>query len=267
MLIDSHLHLSKDEYEDISKVVKRANDNDVKYLIVSCCSMKDIEEGISLLDNYENIFLSIGLHPSEAPNYTDDELGKISMLARENPRVVAIGEIGLDYHYGKDDIELQKKLFDSQLKLATQLDLPVVIHTREAVEDTIAILKKYNLRGVIHCFSGSYEIANIYTKMGYKLGIGGVLTFKNSKLKEVVSKLDLSTIILETDSPYLSPEPVRGSRNEPANVKYVAEYIANIKNIDLQEVSSITTSNVIEVFDLKHFLWYIRFRYMRWLYA
>ena len=251
MFIDSHLHLIQSDYDEpIDKVINDAKENGVNYFIVSCCEMRDLEESVHLL-NKKEVFLAIGLHPCEATTYCDKDIRKIEDLIKANNRIVAVGEIGLDFYYGKDDKKEQIELFEKQLSLAESLNLPVVIHTRDATEDTIRILKKYNLRGVIHCFSGSSETAKIYKSLGYKIGIGGVLTFKNSNLHNVVETLDLSDILLETDSPYLSPEPYRGKKNGPKNIPIVAEKVSKIKNIDLETVGKVTSDNVIELFDLK----------------
>lgn len=254
MLIDTHLHLSSSDYDDVEKIVLNAKKNNVKYLIVSCCNMKDINEGIGLINKYDNVFLSIGLHPSEADMYSEEDICYIHNMILSCNKIVAIGEIGLDYYYGRENKESQKELFKKQLDLAQNLKIPVVIHTRDAVEDTINILKKYNLKGVIHCFSGSLETAQIYIKLGYKLGIGGVSTFKNSKLNEILKNVELSDILLETDSPYLAPEPVRGTKNEPANIKYICNNLSVVKNINYVRVAEVTSENAIEMFDLTKFL-------------
>ena len=164
---------------------------------------------------------------------------------------MGIGEIGLDYYYTKDNKEKQISLFKKQLSLAEKLSMPVVIHSREAFLDTYQLLSNFKGTGVIHCFTSNIENANKYIKLGFKLGIGGVLTFKNSNLKEVIRKIDLKSVVLETDSPYLSPEPFRGKKNTPSNVVLVAERIAEIKNLSLKEVGRITTLNASELFDLK----------------
>lgn len=174
----------------------------------------------------------------------------LEKLIMNNKKIVGIGEIGLDYHYTKENKEKQISLFKRQLSLAEKLHLPVVIHTRDATEDTINILTEYQLRGVIHCFSGSLETANIYLSLGYKLGIGGVVTFKNSKLGEVIKKVSLSDIVLETDSPYLSPEPLRGTINSSKNIPFIADKIAQLKGVKIDEVSKITLENTYNLFDL-----------------
>ena len=251
MFIDSHLHLSKKDYSDIELVIDNAKKSGVEYLILSCCTMDDIEEYLEIVNTHENIFMSLGLHPSEVDKYKKEDLDYIENLIKTNKKIIAVGEIGLDYYYGKDDTEKQKELFESQLSIAERLNKPIVIHTREATKDTIDILKKYKLKGVIHCFNGSLETANIYLSMGYLLGIGGVLTFKNCNLSDVISMIDIKKIILETDSPYLSPEPLRGKKNEPKNIPIIAKKVSEVKNISLEEVSRITTNNVFELFDLK----------------
>lgn len=248
MFVDTHCHLLREYYDDIKLVIDEAVDQNVKYLISCGCSTKDIEESLEYLDKYQPLYLSIGYHPDEIDNYDLEYLK--SNLKKE--KVVALGEIGLDYHYvdSEEEKEKQKKLFKEQLDIATDLNIPVVIHTREATKDTIDILKKYSLKGVIHCFSGSYETALEYIKLGYKLGIGGVVTFKNSKLGEVISKLSIDDIVLETDSPYLSPDPYRGKQNSPKNIPLIAAKIAKIKDVSILEVMEKTTKNVLETFHL-----------------
>ena len=254
MFIDSHTHLSKNDYENIEDVVIRAKDNNVNYLIVSCCTKNDILEGLSLLEKYDNIFLTIGLHPSEADIYSENDLALIKDLVISNKKIIGIGEIGLDYYYGKENEDAQKELFYKQLKLAEELNKPVVIHSRDAVLDTQNMLNKFKLKGIIHCFSGSLEVANWYVKNEYLIGIGGVLTFKNSKLPAVVQELPLESIVLETDSPYLAPVPYRGSKNESKNIPIIAEEIARIKCISIEQVGNVTTNNVITLFDLSDLL-------------
>ena len=162
---------------------------------------------------------------------------------------MAIGEIGLDYHYSKEEKEEQIKLLETQLSLAEEYDIPVIIHSRDATLDTLTTLKKYKCRGVIHSFSGSLETAKEYIKMGYLLGVNGVITFKNANIKDVIKELPLTSIILETDSPYLTPVPFRGEKNSPKNVLYVAKFVADLKNISLEELSKITNQNIERVFD------------------
>ena len=177
-------------------------------------------------------------------------MGKIKYELIKNNKVFAVGEIGLDYHYNDENKKEQREYFIKQLDLAIKYDLPVIIHIREAMQECFDILKTRKNRGIIHCFSGSTEMAREYIKLGYKLGIGGVLTFKNSKLYEVIEKIDLKDIVLETDSPFLSPEPYRGKKNKPSNVFYVAKRIAEIKNISIEEVINTTTKTASQIFDI-----------------
>ena len=248
MLIDTHLHLADEN--NIDDIINEAKDKNVNILVLGSTNVSDIKKNIEIANNYENIYVEVGFHPSEVGNITLEDYSFLEDLVKsKNNKIVAIGEIGLDYYYGKDDKNKQIALFKRQLDIASKYNLPVVIHSRDAVLDTINILKEYNLRGIIHCFSGSYETAMEYIKMGYFLGIGGVLTFKNSNLKDVIKKIDLKNIVLETDSPYLSP--IRGSKNSPANVLLVAQFLSDLKGVSLDEVSNITTENAIGLFDLK----------------
>ena len=249
MYIDTHCHLSIEDYDNIDDVIKEDRNNNIDKIIISGCTKSSIIESLDLSSKYDDVYVTIGFHPSEADITTKDDL-KFLEKSLSNKKVVAIGEIGLDYHYGKENVERQKKLFISQLDLAKKYNLPVVIHSRDATQDTIDILKSYDLRGDIHCFSGSLETAKIYISMGYYLGIGGVVTFKNSSLYKVIEKIGLSNIVLETDSPYLSPEPFRGTKNTSKNVPIIANSIAEILNIDVSEVSRITYSNAVKLFDL-----------------
>ena len=178
------------------------------------------------------------------------DIDYIEYLKENYKYSVAIGEIGLDYHYTKENKEKQIKLLKSQLSFATKYNLPVIIHARECINDIYNILKEYNLKGVIHAYSGSYEMAREFIKLGYKIGIGGVITFKNSNLKEVVRRIDIKDIVLETDSPYLTPEPNRGKKNNPLYLKYIIDTIANVKNMTYESVVNITTQTAISLFDL-----------------
>ena len=248
MFIDTHCHLSSEDYDDIEQVILENRKKGVSPIIISGCTKSSIIESLSYGELFFDIFVTIGYHPSEAAIVDGQDLKNLE-LQLKHPKVVGIGEIGLDYHYGKEDREEQIKLFEYQLSLAEKMRFPVVIHSRDATLDTIQILKKYSVCGVIHCFSGSLEIANIYISMGFYLGIGGVVTFKNSKLKEVVKVLSLDNIVLETDSPYLSPEPFRGKQNSSKNLLIIAKYIADLKDVSLDEVVKITNKNANSLFD------------------
>lgn len=248
MYVDTHLHLSNEDYEDISAVIKNASQENVMFLIISGCEKKGLEEAIKISQTNKNVYLSLGFHPSEASKIDDEDVIWFENKIKSLKKLVAIGEIGLDYHYGKEDKELQISLFHKMLKIAEKLNLPVVIHSRDATQDTIDILKQYKVTGCIHCFSGSLETAKIYIKMGYKLGIGGVLTFKNSNLKDVIKDISIEDILLETDSPYLAPIPYRGNKNEPKYIPIIAKEISKIKDICLEEVATKTTNNAKKLY-------------------
>lgn len=251
MYIDTHCHLSSEDYDDIDLVVRENREAGIEKMIISGCTRESIIESLSLSKRYEDVYVTIGYHPSEATITNNDDILLLETQIMED-KVVGIGEIGLDYHYGKDDIDLQKELFRRQLELADKYKLPVVIHSRDATEDTINILKEYpNVHGDIHCFSGSVETAKIYVSMGYMLGIGGVLTFKNSNLYKVVEAISLDMLLLETDSPYLAPVPYRGQKNSSKYIPLIAEKIAEIKSISVEDVSSKTIDNTCRLFDFK----------------
>lgn len=250
MFVDNHCHILKEYYEDIDKVINNAKDNKVDVLIVSGCSKEDIIESLELIEKYNNIYLTIGFHPDEVDNVNASDLEWLEELIKTNKRIIGVGEIGLDYHWVKENKDKQIDLFEKQLELAEKLELPVVIHTRDATEDTINTLKKYKVKGIIHCFSGSIETAKEYMKLGFYVGIGGVLTFKNTNLKETIKSIPIDRITLETDSPYLAPTPFRGEQNEPKYIPLIAEEIAKQKEISIEEVGKITTDNTKKLFDL-----------------
>ena len=250
MLVDSHLHLVNCGYENIDEIISRAKKNSVNYFILGGTNKEENVMNIELVNNYDCIFLTLGYHPEVANDINDEDLELLEeQILKNKDKVVAIGEIGLDYFYGKDNIGKQKDLFIKQLRIAKKYNLPVVIHTRDAINDTYNILKDEGInKGVIHCYSSSYEMALRFINLGFYLGIGGVITFKNSNLKDVVSKISLNNIVLETDSPYLSPD--RGKKNEPCNILIVANYLAELYDVSFQKVSDITTKNVFSLFDL-----------------
>ncbi len=252
MMIDTHCHILKEDYDNIEEVIKKMKEN---IIIVSSASPKDIDEIIDLIEKYDNIYGTIGIHPEFANTYTKTDLTKLESNLN-HPKIVGIGEIGLDYHYGNDNKEAQKELFIKQIDLANKYHKTIVIHSRDAKEDTYNIIKTYKNNDTkcnMHCYGYDLEMAKKLTNQNITLGIGGILTFKNEKkLKKIVQELDLKNFVLETDSPYLTPEPFRGHINEPYNIKYVAEKIAEIKNIKYEEVLKQTTKNAIKQFDLKY---------------
>lgn len=252
MFIDTHLHLSYKFGDVPSKYIEEAYDNNVKILIVSACDMDAMIESRRLLNEYSSLYYSFGFHPEFASSVSDNDIEYlISRISSDKDKIVAIGEIGLDYHYGKENVDEQKCLFEKQLQIAMDFSLPVIIHSRDAVQDTYDILSKYKVSGVIHCFSGSLEMAFKYIKLGFYVGIGGVVTFKNSKLQDVVRNIPLSRIVLETDSPYLAPSPYRGQPNSSKYIPIIAAKIAELKNISVDEVMEVTTCNAMTLFDLK----------------
>lgn len=247
-MIDTHAHIIKEYYDDIESLVEDLKNKNVLKVVNCGTSISDSKEIIELSKKTNNFLLpAIGIHPEIVDDF--NKIEELEKLVKFN-KIAAIGEIGLDYYWNKENKEEQKKCFNLQLDLAEKYNLPVLVHTRESIQDTYDILKTRKLKGIIHCYSGSYEMAKEFIKLGYKLGIGGVLTFKNSKLYEVIEKIDLKDILLETDSPYLSPEPHRGKQNNPYNIYYVAQKIAQIKNVSIEEVISQTTSNYDDVFDI-----------------
>lgn len=246
MYIDTHCHINKDRSKEY---VDNAKSFNVGIMLTASEDYETSLDAINIANNFDCVFACIGVHPENVDDFKNEDISKFKELISNN-KVKAIGEIGLDYYYGKENKDRQIEVFKLFLNLASEYNLPVVIHTRDAIEDTIRILKEYKVRGIIHCFSGSKETAKEYIKLGFKLGIGGVLTFKNSKLHETLENLDLTDIVLETDSPFLSPEPYRGKENESKNIPLIASCLANYLNKDVSEIENITTSNARAIFDI-----------------
>lgn len=251
MFIDTHAHLFDEYYSNIEGVIARALDNNVLKIIISGCDIKSNLEVLEKVGKYDSLYGTIGIHPLNLDNLDNNYMSFLEENIR-NEKIIGIGEIGLDYHYEGADRELQKDVFIHQIELAIKYDMPVIIHSRDATEDMMNILRRYNgkLRGVMHCYSGSVETALELIKMGFYLGVGGIITFKNAKnIVEVIKKIDLKYILLETDSPYLTPEPYRGNSNEPAYIPLIARKIAEIKGVSLDSVMSATSGNVKMIFD------------------
>ena len=249
MYTDTHLHLNEEYYEDIEVVIKEATENNVKRLIISSFDKKSIIEAINIVDHHENIYMTLGFHPEVADDVTDEDITWLKEQLK-HPKCIAVGEIGLDYYWRKDNKEVQKRLFRKSLSIAEELNLPVVIHSRDSFEDTYETLKEYKLKGIIHCFGGALENAKRYIELGYLLGIGGVVTFKNSKLKEVIKDIPLDKIVFETDSPFLAPAPYRGKQNGPKYIPIIGRTIAEIKEINEKELMSITEKNITKLFKI-----------------
>lgn len=251
MLIDTHCHLDKDDYSNIEEIIENMGNN---IMIISGVDDKSNLEVIQYIEKYPNIYGMIGIHPNCLDVLTENSFNILEKYVN-HPKIVGVGEIGLDYHYPDINKDSQKKIFIKQLEIAKRYNKPIIIHSRDSYQDTYNIIKDCyteNMKIVFHCYSYSKESAIELKKMGVKFGIGGVITFKNSKkLKEVVEILEMEDILLETDSPYLAPEPFRGQQNEPKNVKYVASKLAELKNCSYSEIAKITTKNAIEQFDLR----------------
>lgn len=254
-LVDTHTHLNDKKFAgQEEEVIQRARENGVMRLINMGDTLESSAKAVELAASYEGVYAGVGIHPEEAFPMTSRE-DEILVAWTQQPRVVAIGEIGLDYYWEKDPDkrQLQQQIFIRQLDLARQLHLPVCVHDREAHGDTLAILKKESkgIRGVMHCFSGSWEMAQELLKMGWYIGVDGPLTFKNAaKLPEIVQKFPLEHLLVETDAPYLAPVPMRGKQNEPAFVRYVAEKVAEIKGIPVEMVAKQTSRNAEELYGL-----------------
>lgn len=249
MYIDTHCHVLNEYYDDIEMVISECRNNDIEKIIVNGCDINSNREVLELVSKYDIVYGAIGFHPTELDDFKG-EYFKFLEDNLDNPKIVAVGEIGLDYHYDNTDKEKQVYIFKKQLDIASKYNKPIIVHSRDSIQDTYNILKKYRLTGSIHCFSGSVEMAREFVKIGYKLGIGGIITYKNAKtIKEVVKDIDLSYILLETDSPYLTPSLYRGEDNSPKYIPIIANEIASIKGISNKEVAVTTTANAEATFD------------------
>ncbi len=254
MLFDTHVHLNDEQFnEDLQEVIERAKEVGISYMVVVGFNRPTIERAISLVKEYDFLYASIGWHPVDAIDMTDEDLAWIEEMAA-NPKVVALGEMGLDYHWDKSPHEVQKEVFRRQISLAKKLKLPIIIHNRDATEDVVQILREENAEevgGIMHCFSGSAETAKECIEMNFHISLGGPVTFKNAKKpKRLAIEVPLDRLLIETDCPYLAPHPYRGKRNEPAYVKLVAEQVAELKEISFEEVAQKTTENAKKLFGI-----------------
>lgn len=254
MLIDSHAHIQGKEYADETEaVIARARNAGVETIIAvgGAGDMSSNSEAVALAAKFENVYATVGMHPHDAKDVGADALKTLRDLA-SHPKVVAVGETGLDYYYNHSPHEVQQHVFAQFIHMAHDTELPIVVHERDAAESVVELLRSEGgekLRGVIHCFTGNYEAARAYLDLGFYLSFTGIITFKNAQaLRDVVRKVPLERIFVETDSPYLTPVPHRGKRNEPAYVRFVAETIAKVKEVTLDEVARATTSNVRALF-------------------
>lgn len=254
MFIDTHVHLNADQFqEDLQQVIERAVCAKVEKMIVVGFDQVTIERAMKLIEEYEFLYAVIGWHPVDAIDCTDVELKWIEELA-SHPKVVGIGETGLDYYWDKSPKDVQQALFRKQIHLAQRVNLPIIIHNRDATFDVMQILKEENAQsvgGIMHCFGGSVETARELIKMNFMISLGGPVTFKNARLpKKVAKEIPLEHLLIETDAPYLAPHPYRGKRNEPSFVTLVAEEIARLKEISVEEVAKATTGNARKIFKL-----------------
>ena len=248
MFTDTHCHIYE-EYYDVDDIMKKINSSNVNRVINNACDFKTSLEVLDLSKRYSNMYCAIGLHPENDLDEIDNVMALI-IKNKDNPKMVAIGEIGLDYYYNKDNKEEQIEVLCKQLELAEKLNLPVIIHSREATGDMLSILKKYDVKGVIHCFNGSVEVAKEYIKLGYKLGINGVITFKNCKLIEVIKTIGVDNVVFETDSPYLAPVPFRGEENNPTHVIDIVDFVSNNTGVSVEDLANISNKNIMDIFDI-----------------
>lgn len=248
-MIDTHCHVYKEYFDDISKLIDDIKAAGIDKIIVNGCDMKSNLEVLDLVNRYDIVYGALGFHPTELDDYNDECILWLEKHINDK-KIVAIGEIGLDYHYDNTDKYLQKNVFKKQLDVAQKYNKPVIVHSRDAIQDTYDMLSEYKLHGSIHCYSGSLEMAREFIKLGYFIGVGGVCTYKNSKnIKNVLENISLEYILLETDSPYLPPEGKRGEINNPANIPIIVDKISEIKNVSNEEVIRVTTDSANSLFD------------------
>lgn len=254
-LIDTHAHLNDAAFDvDLNDVIDRIRTQGILNVINVSEGVESCEKSLQQAEIYPELFCTIGVHPHKAAAATEQDLQKLKLLSVSS-KVKAVGEIGLDFYYNFSPREIQKQVFIQFLKLSLEINLPVIIHCRDAekeMEDVFRILDHHNWRGVIHCFTGSYEFAQKMLDLGFYISFSGIITFKNANaLRDVVAQIPLERMLVETDSPYLAPAPYRGKRNEPAYISHVAQQIAEIRNLPIDEIMRITTMNAIQLFSLE----------------
>lgn len=247
MFSDVHCHVLSNYYYDVNGIFNDLNSYNIKRIIVNGFDLNSCIEVLNSV-SFDGVYGALGIHPDNICDYNSSNM-KFIYDSLKNNKIVAIGEIGLDYFHNKNNKDLQIKMFEEFLDLGEKFNLPVIIHCRDASDDMLRILKRHKNFGVIHCFSGSLELAREYIKLGFKLGIGGVVTFKNARIAEVLKCISVDNILLETDCPYLSPVPVRGMVNEPWNVNFVASFLSEIYGISLNDLSVILENNYNNVFN------------------
>ena len=258
MFFDSHAHYDDSRFdEDRHELLRAMPQNKVDYIVNAAADIVSSNEGIRLAEKYPFLYTAVGVHPHSVDKLEKDKGGKkdlevLEQLAK-NPKVVAIGEIGLDYYYEYSPREIQRTWFNRQMELAKKIELPIIVHSRDAAQETFDMIRDSGLKsGVIHCFSASAEMAKEYIKLGFYIGIGGTVTFNNArKTVEVVEQIPLESIVLETDCPYLTPMPHRGKKNDSTYLTYIAQKIAEIKNVSIEEVALVTTKNAKDLFRIE----------------
>lgn len=253
-LFDSHAHYNDEKFqEDREKVLSQIYKSGVTKIVNAGYNLESSRQAIEIANKHEFIYATVGISPNDIEDYKEEHLKEIAKLA-QNKKVVAIGEIGLDYYWNKENKDLQKEVFISQIEIANKLNLPIVIHTREAIYDTLEILKNNscNKKGVFHCCPFNVDLVREGLKLGFYISFAGPTTFKNSKnASEIINMVPLDKMLIETDSPYLSPEPLRGKRNDSRNVIYIAQKIAEIKQISIEEIARATYENAKRIFEIK----------------
>lgn len=255
MIFESHAHYEDKQFDlDREVLLESLKENNISYVVNVSSSIQTIKQTLELVEQYSFIYGAVGVHPEETAELTEESFSWLKAMTQKE-KVVAVGEIGLDYYWDEPDRAIQKRWFERQMELARQVKLPMIIHSRDAAKDTLDMmkaLKAEEIGGVVHCFSYGIEMAREYLDMGFYLGIGGVVTFQNAKkLKEVVEYIPLESILLETDCPYLSPVPNRGKRNSSLNLVYVAKEIARIKGVSYEEVVEVTRKNAKKMYSIE----------------
>lgn len=252
MYFNTHTHLNSEQlYELRDLYISRALDNHVDYLVVAGYDLDSSRKAVEIAQEYPFVYATVGISPNDCRDTKDEDLYEIEKLL-QNPRVVALGEIGLDYYWDEVDRQQQKDIFQKQIKIAKKYNKPIVIHARDAYEDTYHLLKEASHRGIMHCYSGSVEMAKRFIDIDFEISLAGPVTFKNAKVpKSVATEIGIDHLMIETDCPYLTPHPFRGKLNEPANVVYIAQEIAKLKNMEIEDVARITTFNAKKMFGIK----------------
>lgn len=254
-IVDSHSHIDDEKFDiDREEVVSLFDENKIDFIVDPASDVKSSEKIVEIVKKFSRVYGAVGIHPHEVEDITDDDLKKIYNLSFSN-KIVAIGEIGLDYYYDNSPREKQKEIFRKQLEIAKKRNFPVIIHTREAMQDTFDILSEFkgDITGVMHCYTGSFEMAEKFINLGFYISISGVVTFKNAtNVREMAKKIKLDNLLIETDSPYLTPEPNRGKRNESKFVWLVAQKLSELKNIEINNLIYNTNSNARNLFKINN---------------